>query len=56
MENWLAKVLTDVSNRHKIGDNKARLLLNKLIDIIFKNSGKPNKDEYLRGEKHGGVK
>ena len=35
MEKWLHIVLTDISNEHKINENKAKILLDKLLALFF---------------------
>lgn len=35
MENWLSKVLTDISAKHTISNEKAKNLFEKIFAIIF---------------------
>ena len=35
MDNWLSKVLTDISDKHTVSNEKARLLLKKILAIVF---------------------
>ena len=37
MEKWLIKVLKDVSSDHKISDEKAKNLLNRILYLLFNN-------------------
>ena len=35
MDNWLSKVLIDISEKHTISNEKARLLFEKILAVIF---------------------
>ena len=35
MDGWLTNVLTNISAAHRISDQKAKTLLNKIFKIIF---------------------
>ena len=40
MDNWLSKVLTDITNGHTINKDKVKILLDKLLEVFQKNMQK----------------
>ena len=36
MENWLIRVLKDISTDYKISDEKAKVLLKQIVEQLFK--------------------
>ena len=54
MDNWLSKVLTDISIRHKISNEKARLLFEKILAIIFQKEASQNSTKLLSEENENG--
>lgn len=54
MDNWLSKVLIDISEKHTISNEKARLLFEKILAVIFgDNITKKNAKLLNEGSKNG---
>ena len=54
MDNWLSRVLTDISEKHTISNEKARLLFEKILAVIFgDNITKKNAKLLNEGNKNG---